>query len=89
MYMKLAQYKINKIILLLIIILILGILGWTGIFIYQNVYKIIILVPELQKLQTQVSFEIIRIDLFEQIMENLQKKIAFREINWLLINNPF
>jgi hypothetical protein len=87
--MKLSHNKINKIVLITITGLMMVILAWATYFIYFDVYKIIILVPTLSDLQMQVSFDIVRIDLFDQITDRLQYKTAVREVNWLNIRNPF
>ena len=88
--MELSHEKINKIVLTVIIVAMLVILAWAAYFVYQDVYKVIILVPEVENLKTKLSFEIVRLDIFEKIQNHLkQKKEVGLEINWTKLKSPF
>ncbi|MBI5622036.1 hypothetical protein HY933_04215 [Candidatus Falkowbacteria bacterium] len=86
---KLSPPKINTLVFLIIILLIVAMLGWSVYFIYQYVYRTIILVPDLESLKLKTSVSAVRIDLFDAIQTKLQQKTADRSTNWSTIHNPF
>jgi len=87
--MKIAKSKANQIISICLAVVIIFILSGATYFIYQNVYQTIILLPQLQEMKNQISYESVKIDLFNQVSEKIDKKVNATSVDWTKIKSPF
>ena len=72
---------------ILIVFLILGLLGISGYFLYENFYQVITQSEEVSKLQRTISIESIDMKTFESVNKKLEEKKIKKDTS--TIKNPF
>lgn len=79
-----------KYLYVLILLLLIGLSGILGLFLYKNLYQTIAQTEEIMILRQEVAPDIIDMKRVEAILESLNKKTTTtEEINWQEIKNPF